>query len=91
MEFWDDLTELRTSAILREMSIQERAVMLKKLLGPLSDPKALTNREASFYFCNIAREASGELLARDFNCTKQRVYEVLSSAENKIKQYSELN
>ncbi len=81
-----DYDELRVDVIFDTLSGAEKAIMLGKLIGPLSNTTLLSNREAGMFFCNIAREATVNSIARDFKCSESLVYNILSGTAKKIKE-----
>lgn len=80
-----DYDELRVGTIFEALTSAEKAIMLGKLLGSLSNTAVLDNREAGMFFCNIAREATVSSIARDFKCSESLAYNILSKATKKIR------
>ena len=70
---------------LRELDEEGRIMLLRRLLGPLTDTELLTHREAAIIFCRAARGASLSQLAKELNISSERVRQVSDAAEKKMK------
>ena len=87
MTIWmEELREIGAEKRLIGAEMEDKAIIVRMLLGPLSDTKLLTNQEASYYYCHVARDQSPSAIARDFKISPQRVNEVLNSVQKKIKE-----
>lgn len=80
-----DAKELVFDKVLRELDENGRMMLLRRLLGPLTDTELLTHREAAIIFCRVARGASFGQLAKELNISSQRVREIALNVDKKIK------
>lgn len=82
----EEIEEIRVGSLLKSVTEKGRALLLKRLLGPLLTPGILTPKEAAFFFLNTALDKSPKMIAKSFKCDLSGVYGVLSKAENKIRE-----
>jgi hypothetical protein len=87
----EELEEIKVSSLLRSVTEKGRALLLKRLLGPLLTPGILTPKEAAFFFLNAALDKSPKMIAKSFKCDLSGVYSILSKAENKIREHRKNN
>lgn len=80
----DDIETIEIDEILTHLSIQGKAELLRKLLGPLAED-LMTHREATFYFCHIARGATYKDIAQEFGCAIRTVFYDISNAKKKLR------
>lgn len=80
-----DARGLVLDKILRDLDEEGRILLLRRLLGPLTDTELLTHREAAIIFCRAARGASFSQLAKELGISPERVRQVSEAADKKMK------
>jgi len=83
----ENVSDIKVANIFNQMTYEERALMLKKLLGPLLDETILTDQEAAYYFIYTTRGRTLKKICRVFKLTEARIHQVISAAERKIKKH----
>ena len=72
-------------AILQSLNLQEKAELLRRLLGPLA-VDVFSHKQAAYCLCHAVRGAAYKDIAKEFGCSVNSVDKVMTRAKRKLEQ-----
>jgi len=86
-DFEREIAEMQAQKIVQGLTMKERAALLSKLIGPLSEKKVVSDREAAAFYLSVARRCTDVQIAEILKVKPSRISALITSATDKIKNH----